>query len=302
VRRSFSIVLGVLATMLAAPSTALAYEWPLKPFDAQHAIRGYFNDPRREYLEGELLTSFHFGIDIVARDDQAVYSVSAGRADLREHSLSISPDGRWRYGYWHVEPTVKQGEVVEAGQQIGRASRGWGHVHFAESVDGIYLNPLRPGGIAPFVDTTTPTIASISMLQGGKPVDLRAVSGAVDLTTDAFDTPPLAPPPPWRNTRLTPALVRWRILAGPKGSKPVVGWRTAFDFRFALLPNTLFTSVYAPDTRQNRASKPGRYSFYLAQKWSTSRLRNGTYRLQVGAWDSQGNSAFALLPFTVAHP
>ena len=38
------IFLGALA--LLAPAPASAYPWPIKPFYQQHAIRGYFNDPR----------------------------------------------------------------------------------------------------------------------------------------------------------------------------------------------------------------------------------------------------------------
>src|SRR2546430_8608642 len=52
-----------------------SYDWPLKPFDRAHPVRGFLNDPRI-YQRSE---AFHFGIDIVARDGTAVYAVEAGR-------------------------------------------------------------------------------------------------------------------------------------------------------------------------------------------------------------------------------
>jgi murein DD-endopeptidase MepM/ murein hydrolase activator NlpD len=63
-----------LLTGLAAPgAAAAAYGWPVKPFDKQHAVRSFFDDPR---AEGTGLSSFHFGIDISGRDGAAVYAVA----------------------------------------------------------------------------------------------------------------------------------------------------------------------------------------------------------------------------------
>jgi len=46
VRRPLRILLAIGVLALLAPAAASAYGWPIKPFYQQHAIRGYFNDPR----------------------------------------------------------------------------------------------------------------------------------------------------------------------------------------------------------------------------------------------------------------
>jgi hypothetical protein len=40
-----------------------------------------------------------------------------------------------------------------------------GHVHFAESHNHQYRNPLRAGGLAPYRDTTAPTVAAAGSLR-----------------------------------------------------------------------------------------------------------------------------------------
>src|SRR5215210_9449365 len=68
---------AVLAT--AAPASAGSYRWPLKPFDRQHPVRGLFGDPRIVGHDAEHGT-FHFGIDISARDGTPVYATLNGTA------------------------------------------------------------------------------------------------------------------------------------------------------------------------------------------------------------------------------
>ena len=287
-----------LVVALAVPSAVRAYPWPLKPLDKPHAIRGYFNDPRREFVGEELQSAFHFGIDISARDRTPVYAVAPGVVSRHATYVTVSSNGR-DFGYWHIDPVVDMGQAVDQGTLLGTVQPGWGHVHFAESVNGVYLNPLRPGALEPYVDTTSPTVVSIGISYAGKGVDLTKVRGTVDLTCDAFDTPPVAPPPPWNETRVTPALLRWRLLRGIAGGQ--ARWKTAVDFRSSLMPNALFNLLYAPGTRQNRAGRPGNYNFYLKQAWRSTKLANGPYRLQVAAFDSRGNSARSTLGFTVAN-
>jgi hypothetical protein len=298
-RASLAVLAAVVA--LAAPAVARAsYPWPLKPFNRQHAIRGFFNDPREDFAGAEPSNSFHFGVDISAADGAPVYAVEGGRATRPAGAVTVTTDGGRDFGYWHVDPVVEQGEHVVAGQLIGHVKPGWGHVHFAENVNGVYLNPLRPGGLTPYTDTTSPTVSAVTVTRAGKPVDPAHVTGVVSLTCDAYDVPTLAPPAPWQDTRVTPALIRWRIYR--VDGRPATRWKTAIDFRLGLLQNVLYNLVYAPGTRQNRAGRPGRYVFYLREGWSSARLPNGEYRLKVGAWDTRGNSAFGSLPFTIANP
>jgi hypothetical protein len=297
-------LLAALACALALPGTARAsYGWPLKPFDRAHPIRGYFNDPRRDFVGDELQSAFHFGIDISAHDGTPVYSVAPGLVSRHAHYVTVT-GARSDFGYWHIDPVVRQGQSVARGTLLGTIQTAWGHVHFAESVNGIYLNPLRPGALAPYRDRTPPVVNSLGIGLAGKPVDPTRVSGPVDLTCDAYDVPPLAPLVPWQHTRVTPALVRWRLVRPTFrffAPESVVPWQTAADFRFALLPGSLFNLVYAPGTRQNRATRPGRYNFYLAQAWPSSRVPDGLYRLEVAVSDERGNTTNRSLPLTIAN-
>jgi murein DD-endopeptidase MepM/ murein hydrolase activator NlpD len=297
-----ALVLPAAAGSKAAPHRGAGHEsypWPLKPFDRPHPIRGNFNDPRVEFVGEDLSSNFHFGVDISAPDLAPVYAVAPGIASRHADYVDVLSGGGRDFGYWHVTPAVENGQAVAQGDLLGHVQRGWGHVHFAENVNGVYVNPLRRGALTPYYDPTSPTVAAVRIMRGGKPVLPTSVSGVVDLVCDAYDLPAMALPSPWQGTRVTPALIRWRILRA--SGRPATRWKKAVDFRFALLPNAAFNLVYAPGTKQNRAGRPGRYVFYLKAGWSSAKLPNGSYKLLVGAWDTRGNSAFGALPFTIAN-
>ena len=274
----------------------MSYCWPLKPFDRPHPVRGYFNDPR---ISGKS-RAFHFGVDIVARNGQPVYAVEAGTVHREGgRSLSVVVPGRGRtFGYWHVIPAVKHHQRVRQHQLLGHVEAPWAHVHFAESGRGGYRNPLRPGGLAPWVDASSPRIVGIHFMRGTKELSPLAVSGAVDVVVEAWDKPPLPIPPPWADVTVAPALVRWRVLRGREVVRP---WHAPVDFRKGLLPPSLFRVVFAQGTRQNKPGRPGRYRLYAAHSWSTRLLPNGLYKIQVSVADAQGNRAVASLPFTIAN-
>jgi hypothetical protein len=296
--------LAALALPAAAGSHARArrvtgYPWPLKPFDRPHPVRGNFDDPRVDFVGDELSSNFHFGIDISAADGTPVYAVAAGTASPHRDYVDVLTGGGRDFGYWHIAPAVKSRRPVKQGQLLGHVLRGWGHVHFAENLNGVYVNPLRRGALTPYVDTTPPTVEAVSITRAGRAVDPGNVSGVVDLTCEAYDVPQEDPPWPWQETRVTPALVRWRIVRA--NGEPASPWKTAVDFRFALLPDGLFNLVYAPGTKQNRSNRPGRYVFYLDEGWSSARLQDGSYRLVAGAWDTRGNGGYGSLSFTIAN-
>src|SRR5881394_3082422 len=69
------------------PAVAAAYGWPLKPFDRQHPVRAFLNDPR---IGRRGSHAFHFGIDIAAPDGTPVYSVTGGTLYLGHGSLAVS--------------------------------------------------------------------------------------------------------------------------------------------------------------------------------------------------------------------
>jgi murein DD-endopeptidase MepM/ murein hydrolase activator NlpD len=294
VNRALRFLLAFAAAALLAPAAASAYSWPLRPFYQQHAIRGYFNDPR---LSGEE-TGFHFGVDISAPDGTPVYAIEGGRVAVRGMTVSIFPKrGGHLLSYWHVVPTVRSRQRVRQRQVIGRIAPGAEHVHLAEARDGTYVNPLRFGGLAPYIDDTAPQIPKLTFHSFGNPVAPENLTGYVDVTIEAYDPSPLpAPPDVWAQARLAPAFIRWRIVQGPS---IVRQWETAIDFRTYLLPLALFNFVYAPGTFQNRPNRPGHYEFYLAHEFNTGLLPNGSYALQVEALDEQENLGQGLFPFTI---
>src|SRR4051812_19979775 len=69
------------------------YPWPVKPFDRQHPVRAFFNDPRI----ADASHAFHFGIDVAAPDGTAVYAVTPGKVFIEDHGHAVAvqaPDGR----------------------------------------------------------------------------------------------------------------------------------------------------------------------------------------------------------------
>jgi murein DD-endopeptidase MepM/ murein hydrolase activator NlpD len=293
VRGPLRLLIALSALALLVPAAASAYGWPIKPFYQQHLVRGYFNDPR---LSGDE-SGFHFGVDISAPDGTPVYAIDPGTVRLHGQTVSIVPKrGGHRLSYWHVVPAVAKGQRVRRHQLIGRVVAGAEHVHLAEYQNGTYINPLRLGGLAPYIDDTVPQVPSLTFYSGGRPIAPEAVTGTVDITAEAFDTPPVPIPLPWNQAIFTPSLIRWRIV---QGQNTIRRWETPVDFRTFLLPMDLFTFVYAPGTFQNKAGRRGRYDFYLAHQFDTRVLPNGSYVLQVDALDEQENVGQALFAFTV---
>lgn len=267
------------ATSTAAPSTlhvvrvshgstrrSWSYGWPVKPFDVQHPVRGFFNDPRIGSHGGQ---AFHFGIDISAPDGTAVYAVEAGKVyfDSARAIAVVALDRSHAFGYWHIVPVVRSHQTVTKHELLGHIDKGWGHVHFAESWRKNYVNPLRNDGLGPYTDHTAPTIDAVE-LDGG------------DLVASAHDMPDPRVPGEWADEPVAPALLQWRVVdADGPGT-----WRTAADFRSTMLPASEFTHVYTPATAQNHIGRPGQLWFYLARSWNRSAT------IEVRASDTAGNT------------
>jgi hypothetical protein len=257
-------------------------------------VRGYFNDPR---ISGSS-RAFHFGIDISAPNGTAVHAVRGGIVHLEgTRSLSVA-NGDVDFGYWHVVPAVAHHQRVAQGEVVGHVQAPWLHVHFAEHRAGVYRDPLRPGALAPWADTTSPQVARIFLARNGRELASATVSGAVDVIAEAHQVPPLPIPEPWDASLVTPARIRWRVR---RGGATVRAWHTPVDFTNGLLPQDAFHRIYAPGTRQNRPGKPGLFRFFLAHTWSTTLLPDGNYRLEVEAADVRGNKGSKALAFTVAN-
>ena len=271
------------------------YCWPLRPSNRAHPVRAYLNDPR---ISGKS-RAFHFGIDISAPDGAPVFAVEAGTVHIEGgRSLSVATtDGR-EFGYWHVIPAVSHRQQVGRQHLLGHVEAPWGHLHFAEHRRDSYRNPLRPGALEPWIDSTSPRITAINLFKGTKELSPTKVRGAVDIVVEAFDVPPLPVPVPWAHMPVTPAMLRWRVRRNAAVVRP---WRIAVDFRTHMLDRKQFAAIYAPGTRQNHPNKPGCYRFYVAHTWSTHLLPNGSYRIDVEATDLSGNKASASLPIVLTN-
>jgi murein DD-endopeptidase MepM/ murein hydrolase activator NlpD len=294
------LAVAALAALASAPA-ASAYGWPLKPFRKAHPIRATFGDPRYHLGAEGSLSAFHFGVDIVARDGQPVYSVEPGVVVRRRaDSVTIGrPSGR-RYGYWHVRPVVRSGTHVKLHQLLGYVIKGWGHVHFAESLRGKYRDPLRKGALTPYYDHTSPTISSVQLLTpDGAAVDPQHVAGTIDVTANIYDTPQITPPAPWNVARLAPASVWWEVV---NSSGVMVESAFTVNFDYTLPLNALYSWIYAPGTYQNKPHRPGQYIFWIFHGLDTTAFPNGTYTLEVMAGDTRRNVGTATVAFDVSNP
>jgi len=247
-----------------------SYDWPVEPFDRQHPVRAFLDDPR---ISDTGAKAFHFGIDIAVPDGTPVYAVEAGTVwfDNAQAIAVVAFDRSHSFGYWHVVPAVKSHQTVARHQLIAHVAKGWGHVHFAECRGTTYLNPLRNGGLGPYTDHTAPTVDKVEVFGSS-------------LAVIAHDTPDPRVPGTWANKPVTPALLRWRTVPATGPAQP---WQTAADFRFEMLDKADFGKVFTPETRQNHADKPGRFSFYLARTWHAA----GAVTVQVEVSDTAGNLA-----------
>lgn len=291
-----------------APATALAYQWPVKPFHQQHPIRGAFGDPRS--LRGSVDVtfdnplSFHSGVDIQASDGTKVYAIHSGFVSIRNgEAVAVAwpyagADAAVVFGYWHVVPLVRSGAYVAQSQLIGYVRQGAGHVHLSERRFGVYVNPLRRGGLAPFADDTRPVMRGVVAYscRTTHELPLDAVSGCVDIAVDAYDPPAMQPLSPWSDAIWAPAKITWSGLYDDVW-RPFGGPAQGVDFD-RLMSRGAVRDVYAPGTRQNGPGVAGDYRFWLVRGLDTSSLV-GDHTIAVTASDTRGNRTTREFSFTV---
>jgi Peptidase family M23 len=302
-------LLLVIFAALACAGTAAAYPWPLKPFDRQHPIRGFFGDPRTVYendiagaFSGPAVTSFHQGVDIAAPNGTPVYAVEDGTVHYRgAATVNLVTDHAVTFQYFHVIPVAGEGEhAVALRTVLGYVQPPYAHVHLTE-IDAVRgamraVNPLQRGHLTPYRDRTTPRVREIVVRnQAGAVRAPLGLCGRVQLAVDAYDPQPLPVPGAYRGLPVAPALVQWRVAR--VGGKVVVPLRTEADFRRTLPPNRRFFDVYAKGTYENSprfgaqqyAGMRGRYLFLLAGSFDTRTLANGSYVVSVRVADVRGN-------------
>jgi peptidase M23-like protein len=327
-----SAVLACFGALKAGPEAALAtrpsaaraastggFGYPVKPFDREHPIRGTFGDPRSQFLgpptrdtvmHGAGSFSFHQGVDISAPNGTAVYPVADGTvATVTPIWVRVNSSGGRAFEYWHIRPRVRVGQHVDAQKTVlGRIIKPAGHVHLTEYEGGRVVNPLVPGRLTPYHDSTRPSVRSISLRRTDTGGDLLPgfVRGSVMIVVDADDMPSMPVRGQWRSLPVAPALVTWQIRSWT--GRTVVPRRVAVDYRTTVPPNSAFWQVYARGTYQNMSVFGSHYSFlqrgcYLfkltPRAFDTHQLRDGVYDLVVTASDIRGNSDSSSLRLTV---
>jgi hypothetical protein len=302
-------------TQPGAATSAYAYNWPIKPFDCQHPIRGAFGDPRTMALDQPFGVtapadtgsySFHSGVDIVAKPGTAVYPVVSGvvfRAGL--HGIIVhTGDGR-SFQYWHLLSNVRLGEQVDAERTVlGWIEKPFDHVHLTEIDHHQVQNPLAPGHLEPYADHTTPHAIGLDFSDGSSP---HLTQGGLleptdELAIEAVDQPAMPVPGPWAGLPQTPAVVEWRLRAAGQAWSD---WNVAVDVRNTEPPKGQFWNVYTAGTYQNFPvfdhrlcqGVAGRYLFRVGL--DPSLLQPGSYELEARVADIRGNSSTTTWPIEI---
>jgi hypothetical protein len=316
VRLRPTFISAVFVVALCATATASAYPWPIKPFKVQHPIRAYFGDPRTQFtntlltdgLRGPGLFRFHNGVDIAAPEGTPVYPVVSGTARLiDEAALTVKTDDGRTFQYFHVVPTILNGERVIAQRTlIGYAMHAYNHVHLTEIRGHTVWNPLAAGGLAPYEDRTVPEVDAIAVRPGVSlvPFDTAEVCGKVSIVAAAHDTPPLRVAGSFSGFPVGPARVTWSL--AKVGGPVFVPNFTVADFRTTLPRIRDFWSVYARGSFQNAPSfsarqyfMAGRFIYSLARGLDTRSYPNGEYTVTVTVSDMSGNSSDAEQRFRI---
>jgi hypothetical protein len=309
------VLAALFAVALVATASASAYPWPIKPFHQQHPIRANFGDPRTRFwntmltdgLQGPGLFQFHNGVDIAAPEGTPVYPILSGTAGLIDGAAVLVRSPGHKFQYFHIIPTVHNGQHVVAQRTVlGHVIHAANHVHLTEIRGRRVWNPLARGGLAPYVDRTTPQIDAIFArpVTSLVPIESNTVCGKVSLVAAAHDTPPLAVPGTFAGYPVSPAYVTWSLtmLEGLTYIPTI----PAADFRTTLPLVRNFWNVYARGSYQNaprfsnqQFQMPGRFIYNLAQTFDTGSYPNGTYEVRVHVSDMRGNWSDGVQQFRI---
>jgi hypothetical protein len=256
--------------------------WPLKPFHEQHSIRAGINELRP--------ANFHVGVDIEAQNFEPVYAIQSGYASIRYPGTGDVNVDVGNFFYWHIKPTVANGQYVTAYQTvIGRVLFGFYHLALSEGSTANYLNPLRPGGsLSPYVNTEPPIIGTPRIFPDGRVI--VGAFGPQSFVARGF---------PYETPVLAPSSLAWRLYDA--GGRALTGleWAMRGSQHYA---DSLKPTIFAPG-----ASNPGFDCFFRRRRcipnWAywlaggltpplpLASLAPGRYRLTVYAWDWANNAS-----------
>jgi hypothetical protein len=250
--------------------------WPLQPFHQQHAIRAGINELRP--------ANFHVAVDIQAHNFQNVYAIQSGVASIRYPGTGDVNVDVGRFFYWHINPTVRNGQYVVAYKTvIGRVLYGFYHVALSEGSTSDYLNPLRPGGsLRPYRNTEPPIIGVPRIFSNGRVIVGAFGPQSFVATGFPYETPVLAP-----------SSLAWRLYDSRGRALTGLEWAMRGSQNY---PPSLKPTIFAPG-----AANPGFQCFFTRKRcipnwvyWLAggltpplplATLPRGRYRLTVYAWD-----------------
>jgi murein DD-endopeptidase MepM/ murein hydrolase activator NlpD len=124
---------------------------PIWPVKSRQVTSGFGNRP--DPFDAKK-TKFHYGIDIRASLGEAVYAtesgvvVKMGTDNTGANRVIIEGISGYYTGYYHMKPSVREGQKVKKGQIIGNidlSGRSTApHLHFTVSPDGTIDNRVNP--------------------------------------------------------------------------------------------------------------------------------------------------------------
>ena len=220
----------------------------------------------------------------------------------------MSSGGGRAFEYWHIRPLVRNGQQVTARKTVlGHIRKPSNHVHLTEYEGGRVVNPLVPGRLTPYHDSSKPTIRAIM---------LRRTDSGPEAAPELCSRPRRdrrrrrrQPDRAWPVRMARPSDPRAPHLADPQHCRPDRRAHSTSPSTFApRCPRTRPSGACTPAgrTRIKRSSgqhysylQRGAYLFKLAQQFDTRTLRDGVYDLIVKASDIRGNSSSQTLRFTV---
>ena len=166
--------------------------------------------------------SYHQGIDIAAADGTDVYAVRSGVVRIVTPDwVEVDSDGGSAFQYWHIRSAVKVGDHVQARQTSSvRSSAASEHVHLTELQNGKPTNPLAPGHIGPYADSTTPRVNTITfrLRDAGSDLLPEYLHGTVEIVAAAADTPAVPVPGKWNGLPVTPSKLTYHVETFPNGA------------------------------------------------------------------------------------
>jgi len=178
-----------------SPAPAGSAVWPLSP--APTVVAG-FDPPASRWGAG------HRGVDLAGAPGQAVRAALVGTVTfagtLAGRGVVVVDHGATRTTYEPVDPTVRVGDLVGAGDRIGRLQRGGSHcapatcLHWGLLEGDRYLDPLTLVGAGPVrllplggVPDGRVDVGSPGVTGGGLPAWARTASRSVQLPSPHGD-------------------------------------------------------------------------------------------------------------------